>query len=131
VIIKIGVAYETDLPLARKLMMQAALENPRVLRDPEPLLFFLTISPSTFDYELRFHVRELGDRNAATDEILTRIALLFRENKVEMAFNQVEVMLKSHQGHELNLGSGQTHLLQPAQQAAPPQLAPAPAVDPQ
>ncbi|MDM8348402.1 mechanosensitive channel MscK [Pseudomonas sp. sp1636] len=132
VIIKIGVAYETDLPLARQLMMQAAAENPRVLRDPEPQLFFLTISASTFDYELRFHVRELGDRNAATDEILTRIALLFRENKVEMAFNQVEVMVKNHQGQELNLGSGQPHRLQPAQPSSPPQLAPAaPAVDPQ
>ena len=63
VTIKIGPAYETDLPLARKLMMQAVKENPRVLRDPEPLLYFLTISASTFDYELRFHVRELGDRN--------------------------------------------------------------------
>ncbi|MGA4815064.1 mechanosensitive ion channel domain-containing protein [Pseudomonas aeruginosa] len=51
VTIKIGLAYETDLPLARKLMMQAVKENPRVLRDPEPLLYFLTISASTFDYE--------------------------------------------------------------------------------
>ncbi|MEK1907070.1 MAG: mechanosensitive channel MscK, partial [Pseudomonas sp.] len=50
VIIKIGVAYETDLALARKLMLQAANENSRVLRDPEPLLYFLTISASTFDY---------------------------------------------------------------------------------
>ncbi|MBU5551534.1 mechanosensitive ion channel, partial [Enterococcus sp. S101_ASV_20] len=40
VTIKIGLAYETDLPLARKLMMQAVKENPRVLRDPEPLLYF-------------------------------------------------------------------------------------------
>jgi potassium-dependent mechanosensitive channel len=108
VIIKIGVAYETDLALARKLMLQAAMENPRVLRDPEPLLFFLTISASTFDYELRFHVRELGDRNASTDEILTRIALSFREHNVEMAFNQVEVMVKNLQGLELNLGTGKT-----------------------
>ncbi len=108
VIIKIGVAYETDLALARKLMLQAATENPRVLRDPEPLLFFLTISASTFDYELRFHVRELADRNASTDEILTRIALSFRENNVEMAFNQVEVMVKNLQGLELNLGTGKT-----------------------
>lgn len=108
VIIKIGVAYETDLALARKLMMQAAVENPRVLRDPEPMVLFLTISASTFDYELRFHVRELGDRNASTDEILTRIALSFREHNVEMAFNQVEVMVKNLQGLELNLGTGKT-----------------------
>ncbi|WAC42815.1 mechanosensitive channel MscK [Pseudomonas sp. SL4(2022)] len=132
VIVKIGVAYETDLPLARKLMMQAAEENPRVLRDPAPLLFFLTISASTFDYELRFHVRELGDRNAATDEILTRIALSFREHNVEMAFNQVEVMIKNLHGQELNLTTGQmvaaTAVADAQQSKLPP---PTPAVDPQ
>jgi potassium efflux system protein len=132
VIVKIGVAYETDLPLARKLMMQAAEENPRVLRDPAPLLFFLNISASTFDYELRFHVRELADRNAATDEILTRIALTFREHKVEMAFNQVEVMIKNLHGQELNLTTGQmvaaTAAAESKQGALPPA---APAVDPQ
>ncbi|WP_298186672.1 mechanosensitive channel MscK [uncultured Pseudomonas sp.] len=129
VIIKIGVAYETDLPLARKLMMQAAEENPRVLRDPAPLLFFLTISASTFDYELRFHVRELGDRNAATDEILTRIALSFREHNVEMAFNQVDVMVKNLQGQEFNLSTGQliTAAAAATKQEPPP---PASTVDP-
>ncbi|MFP6800830.1 MAG: mechanosensitive ion channel domain-containing protein, partial [Pseudomonas sp.] len=130
VIVKIGLAYESDLALARKLMMQAAEENPRVLRDPVPLLFFLTISASTFDYELRFHVRELGDRNAATDEILTRIALSFREHNVEMAFNQVEVMIKNLQGQELNLSSGQLINAGAAAAAKQEQLPPAPSVDP-
>ncbi|SED26952.1 mechanosensitive channel MscK [Pseudomonas anguilliseptica] len=132
VIVKIGVAYETDLPLARKLMMQAAEENPRVLRDPAPLLFFLTISASTFDYELRFHVRELGDRNAATDEILTRIALSFREHNVEMAFNQVEVMIKNLHGQELNLTTGQMVAATAAADAQQGQVPPpTPAIDPQ
>ncbi|UUY09918.1 mechanosensitive channel MscK [Pseudomonas sp. J452] len=131
VIIKVGVAYETDLPLARKLMMQAAIENPRVLREPEPLLYFLTISASTFDYELRFHVRELGDRNAATDEILTRIALSFREHKVEMAFNQVEVMIKNLHGEELNLTTGQMVAATAAADTQQTPLPPAaPAIDP-
>ncbi|MFG0722885.1 mechanosensitive channel MscK [Pseudomonas sp. GLN_6] len=132
VIVKIGLAYESDLALARKLMMQAAEENPRVLRDPAPLLFFLTISASTFDYELRFHVRELGDRNAATDEILTRIALSFREHNVEMAFNQVEVMIKNLHGQELNLTTGQMVAATAAADAQQSKLPPpAPAVDPQ
>ena len=132
VVIKLGLAYETDLELARKLMMQAAEENPRVLRDPAPLLFFLTISASTFDYELRFHVRELGDRNAATDEILTRIALSFREHNVEMAFNQVEVMIKNLHGQELNLTTGQMVAATAAADAQQGQLPPpTPAIDPQ
>lgn len=129
VIIKIGLAYESDLALARKLMMQACTENPRVLREPEPLLFFLNISASTFDYELRFHVRELGDRNASTDEILTRIALSFREHKVEMAFNQVDVMIKNLQGLELNLGNGQVTATSDTVQAAQTQAVTAPRRD--
>ncbi|MBC9249113.1 potassium transporter KefA [Pseudomonas alcaligenes] len=134
VIIRIGVAYETDLALARKLMLQAANENSRVLRDPEPVLYFLSISASTFDYELRFHVRELGDRNASTDEILTRIALSFRENNVEMAFNQVDVMIKNLHGDELNLTTGQMvaataaadaqQQLPPAKPGTPPSINP-------
>lgn len=130
VIVKIGLAYESNLELARKLMMQAATENPRVLRDPEPQLFFLTISASTFDYELRFHVRELGDRNAATDEILTRIALSFRENNVEMAFNQVDVLIKNQQGQELNLGSGELINAAAAATTKQAQLPPGTAADP-
>ncbi len=129
VIIRIGVAYETDLPLARRLMMEAVRENPRVLHEPEPQLFFLSISASTFDYELRFHVRELGDRNASTDEILTRIALSFREHKVEMAFNQVEVTLKNLQGQELDLGSGLLGGPRASAEAQPQPVKP-PAVDP-
>ncbi|WP_271409526.1 mechanosensitive channel MscK [Pseudomonas sp. Q1-7] len=105
VIIKLGLAYETDHDLARKLMMQACTENARVLRDPEPLVYFLNIGASTFDFELRFHVRELGDRNPAIDEILTRIATTFREHQVDMAFNQVDVFVKNLEGVEAHLAS--------------------------
>ncbi|MHB9800038.1 mechanosensitive channel MscK [Pseudomonas sp. MT3] len=107
VTIKIGLAYESDLPLARKIMLDAVHSNSRVLRDPEPVLYFTTISASTFDYELRFHVRELGDRNPAVDETLTRIALAFRENNIDMAFNQVDVFLKNFQGQEAQVIVGQ------------------------
>lgn len=100
VIIKIGVAYETDLDLARKLILQAVQENPRVMREPAPLVLFLGISASTFDHELRFHVRELGDRNPSTDEVLNRIVLSFREHNIEMAFNQLDVFIKNTDAKE-------------------------------
>lgn len=111
VIIKIGVAYETDLDLARKLMLQAVQENPRVMRDPAPVVLFLGISASTFDHELRFHVRELGDRNPSTDEVLNRIVLSFREHNIEMAFNQLDVFVKNMNGQEQQLLSTQSNPL--------------------
>jgi potassium efflux system protein len=93
--LSIGVAYGSDLDLVRKLLMQAAQDNPRVLRDPAPLLFFLTFGESTLDHELRVHVRELADRNAATDEINRAIDRLFREHGIEIAFRQVDVFVKN------------------------------------
>jgi potassium efflux system protein len=91
-------------------MLEAARGNPRVLRDPEPSLYFLSISASTFDYELRFHVRELGDRNPAVDELLTAIALSFREHGVDMAFNQLDVFVKNGEGKEIHLAQNVTQL---------------------
>src|SRR5690606_34415174 len=56
VTITIGVAYGSDLELVRRLLLQAAHENPRVLRDPAPLVVFLNFGASTLDHELRVHV---------------------------------------------------------------------------
>lgn len=124
VTVKIGLAYESDLALARKLMLDAAHANPRILRDPEPVLYFTTISASTFDYELRFHVRELGDRNPAVDETLTRIALAFRDHNIEMAFNQVDVFVKNLQGQEAQLIIGQQQTAATPVQVKPTQEKP-------
>ena len=110
VVLTIGLAYESDLKLARTLIMQIVQDNPRVLRDPEPQLFFVNIGASTFNYDLRFHVRELADRLPATDEILTAIAMQFREHSIEMAFNQMDIFVKNLQGQETRLDSKQVNL---------------------
>jgi potassium efflux system protein len=107
VTIKIGVAYGTDLELVRKLLLQIARDNPRVLKEPDPQVLFLTFNESTLDHELRIHVRELGDRNAAIDEINREIDRLFREHDIEIAFRQLDVFLKNLQGQQLQLVGSQ------------------------
>lgn len=100
VIIKVGVAYGSDLAKTRELLMQAARNNARVLDDPEPLVLFLAYNESTLDHELRVHVRELVDRNLAIDEINRDIDRLFAENGIEIAFRQLDVNLRSSAGLE-------------------------------
>ncbi|MDA7084895.1 mechanosensitive channel MscK [Pseudomonas sp. SA3-5] len=110
----IGVAYGSDLELVHKLLLQAAQENPRVLRDPIPLVFFLTFGESTLDHELRVHVRELGDRNAATDEINRAIDRMFREHGIEIAFRQLDIYVKNLSGQEQQLAIPKAQLEPPA-----------------
>ncbi|MCK2126871.1 mechanosensitive channel MscK [Thauera aromatica] len=95
VTVKVGVAYGADLELTRRLLLQIAKDNPRVLEEPAPLALFLAFGASTLDHELRIHVRELADRNAAIDEINRAIDRLFREHGIEIAFNQMDVHIRS------------------------------------
>lgn len=105
VTLKVGVAYGSDLELVRKLLERAARENPRVLKEPEPQVLFLTFGESTLDHELRIHVRDLGDRNPATDEINRFIDREFTRHGINIAFRQVDVFLKNLEGKQLQFGT--------------------------
>ncbi|WJV56014.1 mechanosensitive channel MscK [Prodigiosinella aquatilis] len=100
VIIRIGVAYGSDLDKVKEVLLQAARENPRVMVDPEPQVFFLEFGASSLDHELRLYVRELGDRSYTVDELNRAIDRLCRENNINIAFNQLEVYLHNNQGAE-------------------------------
>ncbi|MDM5084331.1 mechanosensitive channel MscK [Aeromonas rivipollensis] len=113
VIVRVGVAYGSDLELTRTLLKQAADENSRVLKDPAPIVYFLTFGASTLDHELRFFVSELGDRNPAVDELNRKIDQLFRENGIEIAFNQMDVYIKNMQGEEQKVESNSAALPPP------------------
>nr|MBF0683719.1 mechanosensitive ion channel [Pseudomonas sp.] len=103
VTIRIGVEFGSDLEQVRELLFQAARENPRVLKEPEPQVFFLNFGESRLEHELRLHVRDLGDRNPVIDEINRRLDAEFRERGIVIAFRQLDVHLKNRNGQELRL----------------------------
>jgi len=105
VTVKVGVAYGSDLDQVKALLYKAAQANPRVLKDPEPQVFFLNFGESTLDHELRIHVRDLGDRNPATDEINRFIDSEFTKAGINIAFRQVDVFLKNFAGQQLQLSA--------------------------
>ncbi|TFH85598.1 mechanosensitive channel MscK [Billgrantia azerbaijanica] len=98
VVLTYGVAYGSDHRLVHRLLRLAAEENPRVLADPEPQVFFMNYAESTLDFELRIFVNSLGDRLFATDELNCRVGELFAEHGVDIAFNQLDVWLHRTDG---------------------------------
>jgi small-conductance mechanosensitive channel len=50
--IPFGVAYGTDLPKLRTLMLEVADEHPKALKDPRPELFFVGFGDSSLNFEL-------------------------------------------------------------------------------
>lgn len=101
VVIRLGVAYGSDLDKVKEVLLQAAHEHPKVMQDPAPSVFFTTFGASTLDHELRLYVRELRDRSYAVDELNRSIDRLCRENNIDIAFNQLEVHLRNEKGDEV------------------------------
>ena len=103
VTLKLGVDYGSDLDLVKELLLKAARDNPRVLKDPEPLVYFLNFGESTLDHELRMHVRDLGDRNPVIDEVNRFINREFKKQSINISFRQMEIYLKNLHGQEYKL----------------------------
>jgi potassium efflux system protein len=101
VVVRLGVAYGSDLDKVKEVLLQAAMEHPKVMHDPEPSVFFTNFGQSTLDHELRLYVRELRDRSYTVDELNRTIDRLCRENGINIAFNQLEVHLSNKKGDQV------------------------------
>ncbi|MEX7649077.1 mechanosensitive ion channel domain-containing protein, partial [Klebsiella pneumoniae] len=101
VVIRLGVAYGSDLDKVKEVLLKAAHDHPKVMQEPAPAVFFTTFGASTLDHELRLYVRELRDRSYTVDELNRAIDRLCRENDINIAFNQLEVHLRNEKGDEV------------------------------
>ncbi len=90
----VGVAYDSDLELAMRLMVESARRQPRVLPDPPPRVLLTQFADSSINLELGFWVAdpENGKMNVVSD-INLAIWQAFREHGVQIPFPQREVRL--------------------------------------
>jgi small-conductance mechanosensitive channel len=97
--IPVGVAYDCDLPLAQKLMIQAARESQRVLQTRPPKVWLIAFGESSVDHEILIWI---GDPEqgvgSVRSEILNRVWELFRENGIDLPFPQRDIHIKEWPG---------------------------------
>lgn len=55
---QIPVAYESDLREAQAIIQQAAKANPRILLDPEPMVWITAFGPRAVEHELRYWIAD-------------------------------------------------------------------------
>ncbi len=99
--VALGVAYGSDLEKVKQVLLTAATSNSKVMTEPAPGAYFTGFGASTLDHELRFYVRQIGDRGTTSDEVNRAIDKLCRENDINIAFNQLEVHLHNSKGDEV------------------------------
>lgn len=94
-VIRVGVAFGTDIQRARNLLLKAAQEDPRVLREPPVTAVLDKFGDSTLDFELRLFVAGLEEFPEIRHDLNARIDRLFRDAGIEMAFPQRDVHVRS------------------------------------
>ena len=92
----IGVSYDSDVPLAMKLAVEAARDVERVLKNPTPVCRLMNFGADAVDLELRIWINDpqKGVANVQS-EILLNVWNLFHEQGVEFPFAQRDLHIKS------------------------------------
>lgn len=93
--IEVGVAYDTDLRLAQKLMIEATKEAKRVLEEPAPVCWITGFGDSSVDHEVRFWIADPeGGLGNIKGDVFLRIWDKFQEAGIEIPFPQRDVHVR-------------------------------------
>lgn len=91
----VGVAYGTDLELAEKLLLEAAVGAPRVLSQPAPNVRLMAFGANAIEFEIRFWITDPEEGvSGARSEVLKRVWHLFKEHSIELPFPQLDLYLR-------------------------------------
>ncbi len=93
IVIPVGVAHGSDTELARQLLLDAAREQSKVLKEPKPEAFFIGFGDSALNLKLHLHVNSMADRLDVMHNVNTSIAAKFRASGLEIAFPQLDIHL--------------------------------------
>ena len=96
VVLQVGVAYGSDMDQVQKLLTEVALNNERVVDDPSPAVFCVSLGDSRVDFELRVFVKDPLDIMPLSHEINTAITRTLHEAGIEIPFPQRDIHVRDN-----------------------------------
>ncbi|OHC06933.1 MAG: hypothetical protein A3K50_02050, partial [Planctomycetes bacterium RIFOXYD12_FULL_42_12] len=93
--VRVGVAYGSDTNLVKKCLLEIVKQNPNIKTYPEPFVRFAEFGDSALVFELYFWADDPGKRWFTQSELNFAIDDVFRKNKIEIAFPQQDIHIRS------------------------------------
>ena len=93
--VRVGVAYGSDTNLVKKCLLEIVKQNPNIKTSPEPFVRFAEFGDSALVFELYFWADDPGKRWFTQSELNFAIDDVFRKNKIEIAFPQQDIHIRS------------------------------------
>ncbi len=103
--VTVGVAYGSPVRIVEDLMVRAAVQNEKVLKEPEPFILFRDFGDNALIFSLYFWVsmETMLERLRLESSIRFRIDELFREAGIVIAFPQRDVHIDASRPLELRV----------------------------
>lgn len=94
--IPIGVSYSSNLDQVREILLAAAADNPRCIREPKPVCYLRNFGESSVDFILHFWVDDVENgRWQPQSEVMMDIWNRFAEAGVSIPFPQRDLHIRS------------------------------------
>lgn len=95
VMLDIGVSYNSDPTQVMDILRRVCREHPRVLDDPEPLIYFKNYGESSLDFGLGVWLPDVDYRLSVPSELRSIILAEFRQQGIEIPFPQRDLHIRS------------------------------------
>lgn len=83
--IPVEITYQSDVPLAQRLMVEAASAHAQTLENPAPACLLVQFADRGIRLQLQFNIKDItAGRPQIQSEVMARILEKFKENKIEI-----------------------------------------------
>jgi small-conductance mechanosensitive channel len=97
--VSIGVSYQTDLDLARDLIVEGVKSNDKVLSDPEPRCFLTQFADSSVNFQAFFWIDHIHEyRLQVRSEVMFAIWHRFADHGIKIPYPQRDLHLYQKDG---------------------------------
>ena len=94
--VPVAVSYDADPERVMAILLELVDAVPEVLRNPEPHVEFLMFGPSSLNFELRFHLADMGEGMRIRNNLRIAILRRFRDEGIQIPVPQQEIVF--HRG---------------------------------
>ena len=89
--VSVGVAYGSDTPKVKELLLESVSDDSRILKKPKPFVSFMDFGDSALIFRINFFISDSFIDPYIKSEIRFKIDALFRENNITIPFPQRDV----------------------------------------
>lgn len=95
VIVKVGVAYGSDIDRVHDLLNDVATANSRVIKDPPPAAFCVELAESSINFEMRVFVKSMLDIMPLYHELHAAIVRKLHDGGIHIPFPQRDIHIRA------------------------------------